>query len=261
MALPKAVLCILGDEPAEHPAEDELRSVGFATFSITWKELEAEQNGWTQILPPLDDPTVVAWAIVGKPEDFTDSVRSKVALLTLAMKRQAPPATAFIVIGDGDIRDVPYALDHIQIYRNTEKFAVKLLVAKVKPQVRAPLPFHVKAHLDPLIGVWLEVAPPVGETWDGFMAGVTNAEVVAFGVGPGGVIPRKAILHYPILGINGQIGDVPFNACAAKNTLSPEASCFMRLNGAPGNVICLDYPEEDPSAQKGKRTPVQVELA
>ncbi len=76
MALPKAVLCILGDEPAghtrdgtvDHPVEAALRSVGFATFAIAWKELDAQPNGWIQLLPPLDDPTVVAWAIAGKAE-------------------------------------------------------------------------------------------------------------------------------------------------------------------------------------------------
>lgn len=260
MALPKAVVCILGNEPADHPVEDELRSVGFATFSITWKELEAEQSGWTQILPPLDDPTVVAWAIVGKPEDFTESVRSKIALLTLAMGRQTPPATAFIVVGDGDVQDVPHTMGHIRIFRQTEKFAVKLLVAKVKLQPRPPLPLFLKAHLDPLIGAWLEVAPPDNETWDGFMAGVTHAEPVAFGVGPRGTIPKKSTLQYPILGIKGMIGDAPFNACAARNTLSSEDSCFMRLEGVPGAVVCTEYPDENPG-QKAERAPIQVELA
>jgi hypothetical protein len=234
-----------------------LRSAGFATFSITWKELDAYPNGWIQILPPLNDPAVTAWLIVGKPEDFTDSIRSKVALLTLAMERHMPPATAFVLQGEGDIQDVPYAMNHIQIYRYTQKFAVKLMVAKVKPQPFTPLPFRVKAHLDPFIGAWLEVAPQDNETWAGFMVGVTQAKITSFGVGPRGLIPTKSTLQYPLLGIEGSLGKLPFHACAAKNELSSVNSCYIRLDGTPGLLLCLEYPEE---GEKPGRSPVQLEL-
>ncbi|MDR0477616.1 MAG: hypothetical protein LBH14_06740 [Desulfobulbaceae bacterium] len=260
MALPKAVLCILGDEPADYAAEAELRAVGFATFSITWKELNAQENGWIQILPPLDDPTVVAWVLAGKTGDFTDEVRAKVALLTLAMQRNCPPVTAFVLTEEGDIADVPYAMNHIQIYRHTRKYAVKLMVAKAKPQPFTALPFHAQAHLDPLIGAWLEIAPPAGVTWPGFMAGVTNAEISAFGVGPRGVLPVKSTLQFPMLGIKGELGEKPFSACAAKNTLSDGASCYMRLNGTPGLVFCAEYPDEDKPEQHSGRSPVQLEF-
>lgn len=259
MALPKAVLCILGDEPADHPVEAELRSVGFATFSITWKELNSQQNSWIQILPPLDDPAVIAWVIAGKPGDFTDEVRSKIALLTLAMERKNPPATALVLTGEGEIQDVPYAMSHIRIFRHTQKYAVKLMVAKARPQPFMPLPFHAKAHLDPLIGAWLEVAPPDNEKWDGFMAGVTQAKVIAFGVGPRGAIPARSTLRYPQLGIEGTVGDLPFSACAAKNELASDVSCYMRLDGAPNHILCTEYPDEDRPENVG-RPPVQLEL-
>jgi len=260
MALPKAVLCILGNEPADHPAEAELRSVGFATFSITWKELNAQQNAWIQILPPLDDPTVVAWVLVGKAEDFTDEARSKVALLTLAMLRDRPPVTAFVLTDGDDILDAPHAMSHIQIYRHTQKYAVKLMVAKAKPQPFATLPFHARTHLDPLIGAWLEIAPPAGVTWPGFMAGVTNAEISAFGVGPRGVLPVKSTLQFPMLGIKGKLGENPFSACAAKNELSDDISCYMRLNGTPSLVFCAEYPDENQPEQQSGRNPVQLEF-
>lgn len=260
MALPKAVVCILGDEPADNPVEAELRSTGFATFSITWKELDSVQNCWVQILPPLEDPTVVAWAIVGKSGDFTDSVRSKIALLSLAMERAAPPATVFILTDEGEIPELPYAMSHINVYRHTQKYAVELLVAKIKPQPMAPLPFFVKPHLDPLVGAWLEIAPPDNEQWDGFMAGVTQAEVSSFGVGPRGAIPTKSTLGHPILGIEGTIGKEPFHACAAKNMLSSETSCYMRLDGFPGQVFCMEYPEDEKPGNTAEREPVHLEF-
>lgn len=260
MTLPQAILCILGDEPPEHFVEKDLQSIGFALFTVTWKELETQPNGWIQILQPLDDSAVTAWVIVGKAADFTESVRAKIAMLTLALKRKTPPATAFVVTDDEEIGDVPYAMNHIHIYRRTEKYAAKLLVAKVKPEPLSPLHFHVKAHLDPLVGAWLEVGPPDDEKWDGFMIAVTHAEIIGFGIGPRGIIPAKAQLEFPILGIEGTLGDLPFSACAAKNELTPEISCYMRLDGTPGNVLCLDYPDDDSAAIHPGRPPVQLEL-
>lgn len=261
MALPKAVLCILGDEPAEHPAEAELRSVGFATFSITWKELDSQQNGWIQLLPPLDDPAVVAWVLVGKPKDFTKEIRSKIAMLTLAMDRKTPPATALVLTDEGDFTDVPYALGHVQVVQNNKKFAAKLMVAKLRPSPFPPLPFHVKMHLDPLVGAWLEMAPPENKKWDGFMIGTTNAKIAAFGVGPKGSLPSKSTLKYPQLGIQGTIGEESFHACAAQNELNDERSCYIRLDGTPELVFCADYPADNETPEKTtERMPVQLEL-
>lgn len=260
MALPQAVLIILGDEPPKSPVEAELRAVGFAPFTVTWKELNAYPNGWTQILQPLDDPGVAAWVIAGKASDFTASVRAKIAMLTLALTRVAPPATAFVLTDDEAMEDVPYSMNHIQIFRPGLRYAAKLLVAKLNPRPFSSIHFHVKAHLDPLVGAWLEVGPPDAETWDGFMVAVTHAKVVGFGVGPRGTLPAKSTLHFPMLGIEGSLGDLPFSACAARNEISPEMSCYLRLDGAPGNVLCLDYPDDDPAPAKVGRPPVQLEL-
>jgi len=151
-------------------------------------------------------------------------------------------------------------MNHIQVYRHTQKYAVKLMVAKAKPRPFAALPFHAQAHLDPLIGAWLEIAPPIGETWPGFMAGVTNAKISAFGVGPRGLLPRKSTLEFPMLGIKGTLGEKPFSACAARNSLSDNISCYMRLDGTPSLAFCAEYPDENPLDQQSGRSPVQLEL-
>ena len=260
MALPKAILCILGNEPAEHPAEAELRSVGFATFSVTWRELDAQQNGWIQLLPPLNDQTVNAWVIVGKPDDFTDEIRSKIAMLTLALDRKKPPLTIFSLTEDGEIQDVPQMLEHVQIFGKNKKYAAKLIAKRSQLPEFPERPFHIKSHLNPLIGAWLEIGPPENSTWSGFMAGVTSAEVVAFGVGPRGILPNTSSLQFPRLGIQGTLGEKDFSACAAKNELTSEISCYMRLDGCPGLVFCAEYLEDDGEQQRQNRTPVQLEL-
>ncbi|MDR2076623.1 MAG: hypothetical protein LBP61_06810, partial [Desulfovibrio sp.] len=49
------------------------------------------------------------------------------------------------------------------------------------------------------------VAPPGAETWDGFMIGVTLAEITAFGLGPRGAVPSRSVLRYPLRGIKGTV--------------------------------------------------------
>lgn len=255
MALPKAVLCQAtaggGDE------EEKLRSVGFATASLQWSEFDSHQNGWIQLLPVLEDPSVAAWVIAGKPEDFTPAIRSQIALLALAIRREKPLQIAWRLKTTGEFMDVPPALAHVTVFQPEAPFAAKLMALRTKAQPVPALPLLFKPHLDPLLGVWLELAPLPGQSRENFMAGIFGAEVTAFGVGPSGAVPEKASLHYPQLGIKGDIGGKNFCACAAKNTLGPDVSCYMRIAGNPEGVFLTDYPGEE---EEGENALLAFEL-
>lgn len=246
MALPKAMLCVMG-ETAGVPEETLLRASGFATATIHWEEVATVQRGWTQLLPILDDPALQAWVFAGHPADFTDELLSQISMLTLAMTRPAPPMTAFVLLGSGEEPAFPELLGHIRIFYGNTSFAPKLAAARLKPRNALPKPFHVRAHVDPLIGQWLEVGPAAGDAWEGFMAGVVGAETVAFGVGPRGALPQKSTLNYPQCGIKGEWGDQTFSACAAKNTIDADTACFLRVEGCPRVVFVTEYPQETPS--------------
>ncbi|MDR2572990.1 MAG: hypothetical protein LBC94_01370 [Desulfovibrio sp.] len=246
MPLPKALLCVLGPQATnETPEESQLRASGFATATIFWQEVEAQTRGWMQLLPVLDDEAVLAWVFAGHPADFTDGLLSRISMLTLGLKRQTPPMTAFVLTGSGGEPAFPALLAHIRVFYGNTTFAAKLAAARVKPRQPLPRPFHITAHVDPLVGQWLEVGPPPGDVWQGFMAGVTGAEVEAFGVGSRGAVPQKATLHYPLCGIKGDWGDVPFSACAAKNEIGRDAACYMRVDGSPKTLFITDYPEDE----------------
>lgn len=245
MALPKALLCVLGDNPAqEAPEEVLLRATGFATATLLWRELVIQQRGWTKLLPLLEDAAVQAWVFSGNPGDFTEELLSQISMLTLALIRPAPPLTAFVLTGSGKEPAVSDLLAHIKMFQGTTSFAAKLMAARMKPQTLSPQPFHVKAHVDPLIGQWLEIGPAPEEVWDGFMAGVVDADIAAFGVGPRGKIPGKSTLHYPQYGIKGDWGDKAFTACAARNEIGEDAACYIRVEGIPRAVFITGYPEE-----------------
>ncbi len=252
MALPKALLCVLGtpDTSGKEIAEEALlRASGFATATIHWIEVATQQGGWMQLLPIIDDPSVQAWTIVGTPEDFTPEVLSRISMLTLALRRPAPPLTAFVLHGDGEEPALSELLWHVRIFRGNTSFAPKLAAVRARPRPELPRPFHLVAHLDPLIGQWLELAPAQKESWQGFMIGVTGAEVTAFGVGPRDILPEKTTLHYPLCGIKGEWGDQTFSACAAKNEINADNACFIRLEGNPQLVFITAYPEDEKESE------------
>jgi hypothetical protein len=250
MALPKALLCVLGETANGNvPEEALLRASGFATATLHWGEVANLQRGWTQLLPILDDQAVQAWVFAGHPADFTDEVLSRISMLTLAMTRPAPPVTACVLTGSGEEPAFPELLGHIKVFYGNTSFAAKLAAARMKPASLPQRPFHLAAHVDPLIGQWLEIGPPEGEIWPDFMAGVVDAEVTAFGVGSRGAVPLKSTLHYPQNGIKGQWGEYAFSACAAKDALGAENACYMRVEGCPRIVFITKYPEDKTSEE------------
>lgn len=253
MALPKAVLCMLGNQPdVGAPEEMLLRAAGFATASIRWEEMAAQQRGWMQLLPVLNDASVQAWVFAGRPADITEELLSQVSMLTLGLSRPTPPATAFVLLGSGEEPAFPDVLDHIKVFHGNASFAPRLAAARLKPMRMLPRPFHIRAHVDPFIGQWLEVGPPEGETWEGFMAGVVDAEVTAFGVGARGSLPQKSVLQRPQCGIRGEWGEMAFSACAARNTVGSDMACYMRVEGCPRIAFIADYQDENQAHEMEK---------
>jgi hypothetical protein len=253
MALPKALLCVLGAQTtAEAPEEVLLRASGFATATVLWKEVAA-QRGWMQLVPILNDPAVQAWIFSGHPADFDDELLGRISMLTLALTRPAPPVTACVLTGSGEEPALPDVLGHLKIFHGNSPFAAKLAAARMKPPPSLPRPFHVAAHLDSLTGQWLELGPLTDGCWTGFMAGVVEAELVAFGIGPRGVLPQKSTLNYPQCGIQGDWGGYPFSACAARNELGADQACYIRVEGCPRVLFITDYPDDTQEKGDGQR--------
>ncbi len=261
MPLPKALLCMLEKNPPAQVREElQLRSVGFAAATVPWRQVAAMRGGWMQLLPILDDPAVQAWVFVGAAEDFNAEVLSRLGLLTLGLTRPAPLLTACVLTDDGPEPELAAFLGDVRVFRKDAPFAAKLMAARLSARPLPPRPFHLAAHLDPLIGLWLEVGPPHGTEWQGFMAGITGAGVTAFGVGPRGALPQKCTLRHPLCGIQGDWGGRPFSACAARNVLDATTACYLRVDGEPGAVFVAPYPEDSDENDAADVCPEYLEL-
>lgn len=246
MPLPKALLCILdANPPNDTPEERSLRAVGFAVATVPWRQIAELQYGWTQLLPVLEDPGVQAWIFCGQAAAFSPNVLSRITRLMLALQRPCPPLLACVTTDDGPEPEFPDFLGEIRVFRHDPTFAARLMAARGKGRPLPQRSFHLTAHVNPLIGSWLEVGPKPGGTWQGCMAGVLDAEVTAFGVGPRGALPQKCALHRPILGIKGNWAGRPFTAGAALNTLNANTACFLRVEGDPTAVFAANYPSEE----------------
>ena len=250
MALPKAILCLLEDA-SQHTANAEgaLRASGFATATIPWKEVLAQPSGIAELAEVLQDDAIKAWVVCGPESSFTPTLRSQVALITLALQRQELPQT--VLLSTGPTPPQGASLPHIQSFCIADPFAAKLMAGRFKPASVLELPFYLHTHLDPYVGTWLEMGPPIGEQWHGFMAGLLKEEedaktiITAFGVGARGVLPSKSTLEYPLQGIEGHQNGTQFVACAAKNTITDKLAVFLRLEGTPTGVLLSGYPEDE----------------
>lgn len=242
MPLPKALLCVLGDYSA-HPEESKLRQAGFATAVLHWKDLAKQTNDWMQLAEVLEDTAVQAWVIAGEPAEFTEDVLCMTTLLALSLRRKSQPGTAFVLCGKGPDPILPPVMGHVKIWQSSEPFAARLMAARFKPGTSLSVPFHIRALLNPMIGLWLEIAPADGQL-AGFTAGVLEADIRAFGVGPLGAIPNKSRLAYPVLGAKGTLKDMPFSACAAQNELTESTACYCKVDGLPRGVFLGNYLDE-----------------
>lgn len=241
MAFPKVLLCRLGTGTSPEPEERALRSVGFAVGSVAWDEINAQPRGWMQLASPLAESGLKAWVIAGREEDFTADVISSITMLFLTLK--TPLLTACVLLDGGDLQ-LPPVLKNIRIVRQTS-WAPKVMALCATSCSKTAGPFHICAHLSPFTGQWLEIGPERGETWAGFMVGLIGAEVGALGVGPRGQVPLRCALHYPQLGIVGDLDGQPFHACAAQNVLDSETACYVRVDGHPHTVFVAGAPEAE----------------
>jgi hypothetical protein len=243
MALPKAILCIFGAYDGQHE-EAALRRSGFATACLRWDELERD-NAWMELPSILDDPAIVAWVFAGEPGEYTEDMRIKTSLVSLALTRERQPATAVVFCEAGDRPNMPPLLAHVALYHSLDPFAAKLMAARFKEAKPPYRPFHMRAHTGPLLGLWLEAGPPEGTDMEGFMLGVLEADITAFGEGPRGALPSKSILAYPMLGVKGELGGRPFCACAAQNMLGGGNACYCKIDGLPRGVFLGPYADDE----------------
>jgi hypothetical protein len=117
-------------------------------------------------------------------------------------------------------------------------------VARAHAPVAPKWPARLGLYAQERLGVWLEVHPAPYETSSGALAGVSGNEAsISFhATGPAGALPERSINEYELQGLKFNIGDLVFEAWGLQNTLAPEHSYYVRIEGKPDYLAVGSLP-------------------
>ncbi|WP_027183033.1 hypothetical protein [Desulfovibrio inopinatus] len=209
---------------------------------------DLEKMAWAGVADSLTDSNTALWIIAGKAESFASPTISR-GLSLLAAKVLGQRGYGFPIIlvpteGELTVDSLPTPL------RGTEVVTAASLGVKVAALANMPIKpvateYNFQVYPIPGVGLWLEVGPSKGHSWNGAMLGVVDAEIRAHGVGPSGTIPQRTVIEYQMQGLKIQAGETEFTAWALKNTLSENDSYYVSLQGTPSELLFGEFSESD----------------
>lgn len=118
-------------------------------------------------------------------------------------------------------------------------------VARAHAPVAPKWPARLGLYAQERLGVWLEVHPAPNETSAGALVGVSgnDASISFHATGPAGSLPERSVNEYEIQGLKFDIGNLAFDAWGLQNTLTPEQSYYVRIEGKPNYLAVGALPE------------------
>lgn len=194
----------------------------------------------------LGDKAPDVWLIGGEQADFAAPGTRYALSMVAAMQREAESAPLTACLGlDGPLAEdaLPSLLrDAERLDANDFGWAGKLLGARRRGTEED---FRLSVIAQRLIGQWVEIGPTEDE-WQGAMIGASGDGKINFqAVGEKGQLPEKAVLEYPLEGLQAELGGTTFTAWAVQNKIGPDQSYFVRLEGQPERLILGQHPESD----------------
>jgi hypothetical protein len=243
------ISAIDASEPQIRHLAERLKTYGVRAEGHTWVD-DPDRYAWKAPLAPLASPAVSAWAVVGSAERLSaPQTRYGLSLLAVGLQsRRGPgfPIAVLILPGTDPAAwqpTTPLSGAAVLPFEGpgVEAKLVARLHAAPKP---AAAEYHLDVHVHEQAGQWFEISPAAG-VWPGVIAGTAGAGIDMHAVGARGELPRKSVLDHPLKGIELRLGEMAFQAWAAKNTLSPADSYFIRVNGRPKALVFGPYPESE----------------
>ncbi len=239
------------------PAENEGGSGPQDTVAfLTHSGLEVGGAPW------VDDPDKLAWSelgnlllgetapdtwlVAGTGADFAAPATRYGLSMIAAMLREADPGVATACLGlDGapDAEALPSFLGSALMLDGND-FGWAGQVLNAQPAAKEE-DFRLGVIAQNLLGQWLELGPREGE-WHGAMIGAAEGGAITHhAVGLKGQLPERAVLEYPLEGLEADLAGTKFVAWAVQNRLGPADSYFVRIEGRPARVILGQHPESD----------------
>lgn len=229
-----------------------VRQYGLEGNGHFWTD-DLKNMAWLSVRDEVLDQEVALWVIMTSQKDLeADSVRFALALVAIAL--QAAKGVNFPILfvdtGEGlDIDSMPTPL----IAADSIAFDSPSLVAKMVAKANTPvkpleIDYRLGIHANTGFGLWFEVGPSSGQTWNGALLGACGGEIDFHGVGPAGKLPQKAVLEYPMEGLKLQLADKEYVAWAVKNVLEGDASYYVRLKERAESIVFGPFSEDEESS-------------
>ena len=239
------------DEKLAQKVMGDCKQYGLEPDGHFWND-NLEKMGWMAPRENILDKDVALWLIVAAKEDFeSKDIRFGLSLLSIAV--QATRGNGFptvILYGGGELSedDLPTPLKHAQVLSPEGGYGPKLVAKANMPFKPAQSDYRMDVYgLPSGLGLWFEVGPAQGHTWNGAMFGASSpGEVNAHGVGPKNELPKgKMILNYPMEGLKINLGEKEYTANAVKNELDENNSYFVRVADVPDSILFGEFSEDD----------------
>lgn len=216
-------------------------------------ESTPDSLAWTGVVEQLCEQNTPVWAVLGSVQDFMNQdIRYMLSLIALgvqATKGHSYPILLLVHSGEITSETLPTPLRGAQLIApDAPTLGAKIVAQANVPLAKSAQEYRLCVHGLPGLGLWLELGPGQGQSWQGALLGVEEAEITAQGVGPAGTLPEKAVLEYPMQGLKLAMGERSYIAWAVKNKLGPEDSYFAGVRGNPSSIL-FGPAQEDDSAE------------
>ena len=228
------------------------KKYGLAPDGHFWVD-DIKKMAWQAPQENLVSKGTSLWVISCCQKDLeSESVRYGLSLLCLCLqnKKGIGFPVLFASTDDGltsDILPTPFKGAEI-IGINDKSLGAKLTARANTPVKKIPTEYRIDIHANTAYGIWFELGPGKGETWNGVLAGGLKSEVNAHGVGPAGSLPLKTVLEYQMHGIKLQFGGDEFSAWAVKNKIDENNSYYVRFEDTPGTILFGQMPDDEDEA-------------
>jgi len=214
---------------------------------------EDNLNKMTWIAPREEilKPEIVLWVILMVPGELEkESVRYGLSLLSLTVKAARGPEFPILVLMPDEVTKIssefptPFKdFEFLKVSDPTLPAKVVALSHTSKPSSKG-LPYRLDVYGNVQIGQWFEVGP-AREAWKGAVFGVDEGEILFHAVGPSGRLPERAVLNYPMKGLEMELDGRKLTAWAVQNPLESGESYFIKVEGYPSYIVFGPFPEED----------------
>lgn len=220
---------------------------GLSVNGHFWSD-NLEKMEWAGPIPSMEDPNVGVWLIKGDKASYENpEIRFGLSLLASAV--QAKRGFGFPILclcddGELDPATLPTSLQGAEVVPEA-KLGVKLAAKANMPIKKIAPEYRFDLYPLPSLGLWMEIGPAKGHSWEGALLGVADGDIQAHGVGPAGMLPEKCVLNYPMQGLKLELGGTEYLGWAVKNPLAEDESYYVKVAGTPEKLLLGELSESD----------------